>query len=61
MDEAAERERIRKAADSLERTVGTSEGCCCRCGRSVNTRRLVAEHGSLLYDSDYYGVDRRSG
>jgi allantoinase len=24
---------------------------------SPNTRRLVAEHGGFLYDSDYYGDD----
>ena len=27
----------------------------CRYGPSVNTRRLVVEHGGFLYDSDYYG------
>ena len=57
MDEAEEREQIRKKVDSLERTVGKSKGFGCRCGWSVNTRRLVAEHGSLLSDSDYYGAE----
>src|SRR3712207_5331475 len=55
MDEAEEREHIRKAAESLERTVGKAEGWYCRYGPSVNTRRLVVEHGGFLYDSDYYG------
>ena len=55
LSEAEEREHIRKAAESLERTVGKPEGWYCRYGPSENTRRLVAEHGGFLYDSDYYG------
>ncbi len=31
------------------------EGWYCRYGPSVNTRRLLVEHGGFTYDSDYYG------
>jgi peptidoglycan/xylan/chitin deacetylase (PgdA/CDA1 family) len=56
LSEAEEREHIRRAVESLTRTVGHApEGWYCRYGPSVNTRRLVAEHGGFLYDSDYYG------
>ena len=30
-------------------------GWYCRYGPSVNTRRLLVEHGGFFYDSDYYG------
>ena len=30
-------------------------GWHCRYGPSVNTRRLLMEHGGFFYDSDYYG------
>ena len=30
-------------------------GWYCRYGPSVNTQRLLVEHGGFLYDSDYYG------
>jgi allantoinase len=53
--EAEEREHIQKAVASLERTVGRRPlGWYCRYGPSVNTRRLVAEEGGFLYDSDAY-------
>lgn len=55
LDEATEREHIRKAVDSLRRTTGSRPlGWYCRYGASVNTRRLVAEEGGFLYDSDAY-------
>jgi peptidoglycan/xylan/chitin deacetylase (PgdA/CDA1 family) len=58
LSEAEEREHIARAVQSLERTVGhRPEGWYCRYGPSVNTRRLVAEHGGFLYDSDYYGEE----
>jgi allantoinase len=54
-DEAAEREHIRMAVESLKRTVGQRPfGWYCRYGPSVNTRRLVKEEGGFLYDSDSY-------
>jgi peptidoglycan/xylan/chitin deacetylase (PgdA/CDA1 family) len=56
LSEAEEREHIARAVLSLEKTVGhRPEGWYCRYGPSENTRRLVAEHGGFLYDSDYYG------
>lgn len=56
LSEAEEREHIRKAITSIEKTTGERPlGWYCRYGPSVNTRRLVAEEGGFLYDSDYYG------
>jgi allantoinase len=50
-----ERERIRRAVASLERSVGTRPlGWYCRYSPSVNTRRLLVEEGGFLYDSDCY-------
>jgi allantoinase len=50
-----ERERIRKAVASLERTIGERPlGWYCRYGPSVNTRELVVAEGGFLYDSDCY-------
>jgi allantoinase len=58
LSEAEEREHIRRAVASLERTVGARpEGWYCRYGPSINTRRLVAEAGGFLYDSDAYNDD----
>ena len=55
LDEATEREHIRKAVESLKRIVGQRPlGWYCRYGPSVNTRRLVMEEGGVLYDSDSY-------
>lgn len=55
LDEAEEREHIKKAVASLERTIGERPlGWYCRYGPSVNTRRLVHEEGGFLYDSDAY-------
>src|SRR3546814_3601736 len=55
LSEAEEREHIRRAVASLERTTGTKPpGWYCRHGPSVNTRRLLVEHGGFLYDSDSY-------
>ncbi len=56
LSEEEEREQIRKAVLSLERTTGQRpRGWYCRYGPGLNTRRLVVEHGGFLYDSDYYG------
>jgi putative urate catabolism protein len=55
LDEATEREHVRRAVESLKRTVGQRPlGWYCRYGPSVNTRRLVVEEGGFLYDSDSY-------
>lgn len=49
-----EREHIRLAIESLQRTVGRGpEGWCCRYGPSVHTRELLMEAG-ISYDSDAY-------
>jgi allantoinase len=55
LDEAEEREHIRKAVVSLQTTVGVRPlGWYCRYGPSVNTRRLIVEEAGFLYDSDAY-------
>jgi putative urate catabolism protein len=56
LSEEEERDHIRKAIESQQKTVGhRPDGWYCRYGPSVNTRRLVVEEGGFLYDSDYYG------
>jgi allantoinase len=56
LSEADEREHIRKAIAAIEKMTGERPlGWYCRYGPGVNTRRLVAEEGGFLYDSDYYG------
>jgi len=56
LTESEEREHIRKGIESIARTTGERPlGWYCRYGPSVNTRRLLAEEGGFLYDSDYYG------
>lgn len=58
LDPEAEREQIRLAVESFERTLGYQPaGWYCRYGPSVNTRRLLVEHGGFLYDSDAYNDD----
>ena len=55
LDEATEREHIAKAHETISRLVGRPpEGWYCRYSRSINTRRLVVEHGGYGYDSDAY-------
>ena len=55
LSEEEERSHIRMAVASLRKTVGDRPyGWYCRYGPSVNTRRLVAEEGGFLYDSDSY-------
>jgi peptidoglycan/xylan/chitin deacetylase (PgdA/CDA1 family) len=52
-----EREAIRRAIASIERTTGSRPlGWYCR-EMSVNTRELVVEEGGFLYDSDTYNDD----
>lgn len=58
LDEATEREHIRLAVASFERTCGRRPvGWYCRYGPSERTRRLVVEEGGFLYDSDAYNDD----
>lgn len=55
LSEEEERQHIRKAVDSMRKTVGDRPlGWYCRYGPSVNTRRLLVEEGGFLYDSDAY-------
>jgi peptidoglycan/xylan/chitin deacetylase (PgdA/CDA1 family) len=56
MDEAAEREFIRKAVDSIERTTGTRPyGWLSRYFHTDNTRRLLVEEGFTYHMDDYSG------
>ena len=58
LDEAEEREHIRKAVASLKKLTGDRPlGWYCRYAPSVNTRRLIVEEGGFLYDSDAYNDD----
>jgi len=56
--EAVEREEIAKAVASLRRTTGHRPlGWYSRYAPSAHTRRLLAEEGGFLYDSDSYADD----
>ncbi|MEO8631002.1 MAG: allantoinase PuuE [Betaproteobacteria bacterium] len=58
LSEDEEREHIRLAIASFEKTCGKRPlGWYCRYGPSVRTRRLVVEEGGFLYDSDAYNDD----
>ncbi|MBH0238352.1 allantoinase PuuE [Methylobrevis albus] len=58
LGEARERELVAMAVDSLARTTGTAPvGWYCRYAPSLFTRRILAEHGGFLYDSDSYADD----
>ncbi len=58
LSEAEEREHIARAVASLTATVGERPlGWYCRTGPGINTRRLLAEEGGFLYDSDAYNDD----
>ena len=55
LSEAEERDHIKRAVASFQKTVGEApDGWYCRYGPGLNTRRLVVEHGGFLYDSDSY-------
>ncbi|AWI80530.1 allantoinase [Parazoarcus communis] len=57
VDEAIEREHMRIGMEIIERLTG-ERALGWYTGRdSPNTRRLVADYGGFLYDSDYYGDD----
>jgi peptidoglycan/xylan/chitin deacetylase (PgdA/CDA1 family) len=58
MPEDEERETIRRCAATVERLTGRAPtGWHTKSSASVNTRRLLAEHGGFLYDSDAYNDD----
>ena len=53
-----EREQIRLAVASIERTCGERpRGWYCRYAPSVHTRELLVEEGGFLYDADSYSDD----
>ena len=53
LSEEEERESIRRAVESLERTCGRRPvGWNTRGGQTVRTRRLLVEEGGFTYDSD---------
>jgi allantoinase len=58
MDEATERAHIARATASIRAATGGRWPLGWYTGRdSPNTKRLVADEGGYLYDSDYYGDD----
>ena len=57
VDEATERAHMARALDVIEDMTGTRPLGWYTGRDSPNTRRLVADDGRLLYDSDYYGDD----
>ena len=57
IDEATEREHMRIGMEIIERLTGERPLGWYTGRDSPNTRRLVADHGGFLYDSDYYGDD----
>jgi allantoinase len=58
MDEATERRAIARACAAIRDATGTAPvGWHTRSAPSVNTRRLLLEHGGFLYDSDAYSDD----
>jgi allantoinase len=55
LDEAEERRQIAAAVALIRETTGKpTHGWYCRYAPSENTRRIVAENGGFLYDSDAY-------
>ena len=58
MEEGHERAIIARAVQALKKSVGRAPvGWHTKSSPSVNTRRLLVEHGGFLYDSDAYNDD----
>jgi allantoinase len=57
VDEATEREHMRRATEIITRLTGNPPAGWYTGRDSPNTRRLLIEQGGYLYDSDYYGDD----
>ncbi len=57
VDEAIEREHFRLGMQAIEKLTGQRPQGWYTGRDSPNTRRIVADDGGLLYDSDYYGDD----
>ena len=57
LDEATEREHMRRGMEAIEAVCGVRPLGWYTGRDSPNTRRLVADFGGFAYDSDYYGDD----
>ena len=57
IDEATERDHMRKAIEIIQQLTGEIPLGWYTGRDSPNTRRLVVDNGNFLYDSDYYGDD----
>lgn len=57
IDESTERDHMLTALETIQQLTGVTPLGWYTGRDSPNTRRLVVENGSLLYDSDYYGDD----
>jgi len=57
LDENVEREHMQQAVQIFRELTGEAPLGWYTGRDSPNTRRLVAEHGGFVYDSDYYGDD----
>lgn len=57
IDEATERSHLQQALAAIQALTGSTPLGWYTGRDSPNTRRLVVEHGGMLYDSDYYGDD----
>ena len=57
IDEATERQHMQLGLEAIEKLTGTRPLGWYTGRDSPNTRRLVADDGGLVYDSDYYGDD----
>jgi peptidoglycan/xylan/chitin deacetylase (PgdA/CDA1 family) len=55
VDEKEERAHIKLAVAGVKKLTGAAPVGWFSGRSSINTRRLVAEHGGFLYDRDYYG------
>ena len=55
MSEREEREHVRLAAAGIKALTGAAPAGWFNGRPSINTRRLVIEHGGFLYDRDYLG------
>jgi len=57
IDETTERDHMQKAIEIIQQLTGARPLGWYTGRDSPNTRRLVVDNGSFLYDSDYYGDD----
>ena len=57
VDEATEREHLERAVATIRRLTGAAPQGWYTGRDSLNTRRLVVEHGGFVYDADSYADD----